>query len=282
MSPRSRAKEDPTRLQTGVSGTARGEVGRRRDGSGGQVKSADRILAIFEYLAAHRDASFGSIAADLDLPNSSAYQLLQTALRKGFLELDPESRRYLIGIRLWEVAQAYPIAATLVALAQPLMDDLADRTMETVQLARLDGLENVYLAIAESPHPMKLVSKVGGRLPAHATGLGKALLAGLSDDELASRLKGVHLGSFTDKTISDRNQLVAEISRVRASGFSEDNEEYIIGCRCVAAPVHDRSSRTIAAMSVSVPTPRYSEEVARSTRTALLDTVRQLEKQIAG
>ena len=80
-----------------------------------------------------------------------------------------------------------------MSLAQPLMDELTAVTTETVQLARLEGLDNVYLAISESPHPMKLVSSVGERLPAHATGLGKVLLAGLDDDELDRRLSGVTL-----------------------------------------------------------------------------------------
>ena len=124
---------------------------------------------------------------------------------RGFIELDPSTRLFRLGFRLWEVAQSYAMTDDLVSLAQPLMDQLTTTTTETVQLARLEGLDNVYLAISESPHPMKLVSSVGKRLPAHATGLGKALLAGLDDDELARRLSGVTLARFTERTITDQN-----------------------------------------------------------------------------
>jgi DNA-binding IclR family transcriptional regulator len=233
------------------------------------VKSADRVLAILEYLAKEGQASFAAIVRDLGLPLSSAHQLLQTILSRGFIELDPSTRLFRLGFRLWEVAQSYAMTDDVVSLAQPLMDELTAVTTETVQLARLEGLDNVYLAISESPHPMKLVSSVGKRLPAHATGLGKVLLAGLDDDELDRRLSGVTLARFT------------ELKRVRSRGFGYDNEEYVIGCRCVAAPVRDAADRVIAAMSVSVPTPRFNQEVAQHIRTALKETVKHLEDRMS-
>jgi IclR family KDG regulon transcriptional repressor len=250
--------------------------------AGGAVKSADRVLSLLEYLAEVKAASFGSIVRDLALPNSSAHQLLQTVLSRGFIELDDRTRMFRLGFRLWEVAQSYAMAGNLADLAQPLMDELTAETKETVQLARLDGLENVYLAISESPHPMKLVSAVGMRLSSHATGLGKVLLSGLDDDELQRRLDGATLEQYTDRTITDPARLLAEVRRVRARGFGEDNEEYVIGCRCLAMPVRNSKGEVIAALSVSVPTPRYNQEVARSTREALRRTIGRLEQRIGG
>jgi DNA-binding IclR family transcriptional regulator len=245
------------------------------------VKSADRVLAILEYLAKEGQASFGAIVRDLGLPLSSAHQLLQTILSRGFIELDQSTRLFRLGFRLWEVAQSYAMTDDVVSLAQPLMDELTAVTTETVQLARLEGLDNVYLAISESPHPIKLVSSVGKRLPAHATGLGKVLLAGLDDDELDRRLSGVTLARFTERTITDRKVLLGELKRVRSRGFGYDNEEYVIGCRCVAAPVRDAADRVVAAMSVSVPTPRFNQEVAQRIRTALKETVKHLENRMS-
>jgi DNA-binding IclR family transcriptional regulator len=252
------------------------------DTSARAVKSADRVLAILEYLAREGQASFGAIVRDLGLPLSSAHQLLQTILWRGFIELDENTRLFKLGFRLWEVAQSYAMTDDLVSLAQPLMDELTSITTETVQLARLEGTDNVYLAISESPHPMKLVSSVGKRLPAHATGLGKVLLAGLNDEELDRRLSGVTLARFTERTITDRNVLVSELKRVRSRGFGYDNEEYVIGCRCVAAPVRDASGDVVAALSVSVPTPRFNQEVAQRIRAALKDTVTRLERRMGG
>jgi len=234
----------------------------------GAVKSADRTISILEYLAAAKEASFAAIVRELGLPNSSGHQLLQTVLNRGYIEFDSRKRTFRLGYRLWEVAQAYVPAQDIVSLAQPLMDELRETTKETVQLATLDGLETLYLAIAESPHPMKLVSSVGARLGAHATALGKVLMAALPDDELERRLRDAKLTRFTNRTITDRAKLEAELLRIRSRGYGEDNEEYVVGCRCTAMLVPNHGGMTVA-LSVSVPTARYDRTVARDIREAL-------------
>lgn len=244
------------------------------------VKSADRVLTILEYLADHHGATFAAIVRDLGLPNSSTYQLLRTIRQRGFVDFDEITREFKLGFRLWEVAQAYSSVQHLADVAQPFMDELTAVTKETVQLSRLDGLQNVYLAISESPHPMKLVSSVGNRLPAHTTGLGKVLLAALPDAVLDERLDGVVLERFTANTITDVDQLGVELRRIRERGYGEDREEYVVGCRCIAMPIHDPSGATIAAMSVSVPTPRFDQRLARQIHAALPDTIRQLEVKL--
>jgi len=251
-------------------------------GSPTTVKSADRVLRLFEYLAATGPAPFSAIVQDLRLPNSSCHQLLQTVTASGFIEFDEATRLFRIGSRLWEVAQSYAMEEDLAAIARPLMDELRDETLETVQLARLEGLENVYVAISESPHPMKLVSAVGSRLSAHATGLGKVLLAGLDPEELERRLDGWNLRGFTDRTITTRKGLRAALAQIRELGYGEDCEEYVIGCRCIAMPVHDAAGKTIAALSVSVPTPRFNEAVASRLQKALGMTVGELETRLRG
>ncbi|RIQ30983.1 IclR family transcriptional regulator [Jiangella rhizosphaerae] len=249
-------------------------------GASPAVKSADRVLTILEYLADHRGATFAAIVRDLGLPNSSTHQLLRTIRQRGFVEFDEITREFKLGFRLWEVAQSYSSVQHLADIAQPFMDELTAVTKETVQLSRLDGLENVYLAISESPHPMKLVSSVGHRLPAHTTGLGKVLLAELPDAVLDERLDGATLQRFTENTITDPAQLRAELKRIREQGYGEDREEYVVGCRCIAMPIHDPSGTTIAAMSVSVPTPRFDQQLARQIHAALPDTIRQLEAKL--
>jgi len=249
------------------------------DLSPGAVKSADRSFSILEYLATAKEATFVSIVRELGLPNSSGHQLLQTALNRGYIEFDEKRRMFRLGFRLWEIAQSYVPADDMVLLAQPFMDDLRDITKETVQLAQLDGLQTLYLALSESPHPMKLVSAVGARLAAHATGLGKVLLAALPDDELQRRLRGVKLARLTDHTITDHTQLQAELHRIRKRGYSEDNEEYVIGCRCTAVPIQTRGG-TGMALSVTVPTARYDRAFARRIRQALIDCAAAIEHRV--
>ena len=259
-------------------GVARSGTDDHRTPGAGAVKSADRLMTLFEHLADVGEAPFVAITAALSIPNSSAYQLLQTACRRGFVDFDETTRCYRLGLRIWEVAQSFGGNADLPGTAQPLMDALSQETGETVQLAGLDGVENVYLAIAESSQPMKLVSTVGARLPAHTTGVGKVLLAGLSDDELAERFRGLVLERFTRNTLGSLPELLSEVRRIRKQGFGEDNEEYVVGCRCIAMPVHRTDGRPLAAISVSIPTPRFNRTVARDVRLALTRTVTELER----
>jgi DNA-binding IclR family transcriptional regulator len=250
--------------------------------SGGGVKSADRLMTLLEHLAQTGEATFSAITAALTMPNSSAYQLLRTAHRRGFVDFDENTRTYRLGLRLWEVAQSFSGNLDLPGTAQPLMTDLSDETGETVQLARLDGLENVYLAIAESKQPMKLVSTVGARLPAHTTGVGKVLLSGLTDEQLRTRLEGVTLQRFTRNTLHSLPDLMTEIQRIRKQGYGEDNEEYVVGCRCVAMAVRGGNGIPVAAMSVSIPTPRFNRTIARDVRLALTRTVAEVERRLGG
>lgn len=252
----------------------------RRDSNDTAVKSADRVLTVLDLLAARGPSTFSEIVAALGLPNSSAHNLLQTMVRRDYLEFDQDARTYGLGLRLWQVAQAYGGNRDVVTIARPLMQQVVDVTGETVQLARLDGVENVYLAIAESPHPMKLVSAVGERLYAHATGLGKALLAALTDDEVRSLLTGVPLRAFTPYTITDVDTMITALHEIRARGYATDDEEYVIGCRCVAMTIRDDTGEVVAAMSVSIPTPRHTPAIADRARVTLAAAVDELQRRL--
>jgi DNA-binding IclR family transcriptional regulator len=256
-------------------------TGKRSAGAdGGLVKSANRVLQILELIAERGPLTFSEVVEALNLPASSTYNLLKTLERRRYLLLGTDDRRYGLGLRLWELAQSYDANDDLVRLSQPLMDRVVRETGETVQLARLDGIENVYLAISESPQPMKLVSAVGKRLYAHATGLGKVLLAGVDERELRRRLGRVALPRFTANTIVDHDRLIAALAEVRAQGYATDNEEYVVGCRCIAMPVRNGSGDVAAAMSVSIPTPRYNDDVATVVHTSLAEAVAELSARL--
>lgn len=244
------------------------------------VKSADRLMTLLEYLADVGPTTFQTITRDLGLPNSSAHQLLLNVTQRGFAEYDKVTRTYRLGVRVWQLGQAYNQAADLPALSQPLMDALVQTVGETVQLGRLDGTDEVHIAVSETWHPVKLYSVVGLRLPAHVTGIGKALLSGLTDDQIRSMYRGMELKRLTDKTITDVEVLIAVVGKIRRRGQAEDNEEYAVGCRCVARPIRDADGAVIAAMSVSVPTPRYSPALGSLIARSLASTVREVEANL--
>jgi DNA-binding IclR family transcriptional regulator len=220
------------------------------------VKSADRALAVVEFVAAEGSTNFNAIVTELQLPRSSAHGLLHTLTAAGWLQQSELSRQYTLGLRAWQVGQRYSGHRDIEGIAKPVMDRLAGELNETVQLAQLDGVENVYIAISESEQPMRLASSVGSRLMVHATGVGKALLSMLDPAEAERRLRATTLARFTDNTITDVDELMNVVTKVRERGFAIDDEEYTSGCRCVAVPVLDDGAGLLIAMSVSMPSFR--------------------------
>ena len=229
------------------------------------VKSADRALSLIEFVANRGNVSFNEILGGLSLPRSSAHGLLQTLVASGWLDHDQQTKRYTLGLRTWQVGQLYTVHRDLARAATPIMDKLALQLGETVQLAVLDGIENVYVAISDSPNPMRLASSVGMRLHAHATGIGKALLSLIDPAEAEARLRAVVLPKLTDRTVTDVDDILALLHAARITGFALDDEEFIDGCRCVAVPLTSLGSAGVtSALSVTMPTTRTDAEWPQS------------------
>jgi IclR family transcriptional regulator, KDG regulon repressor len=221
------------------------------------VKSARRVLDVLEFLADHKaGASFTLLSEQLNLPKSSLHWLLLTLSTRGWIYLDESSRRYRLGVRVWQVAQNFDGLDSLARVAHKHLAAASEELNETVQLAVLDGIDNVYIAKAESDHPLQLVSRVGARLPAYATGLGKVLLADLEPAELRRRMAATRIQQFTDQTISTVSVLEERLAEIRDRGYGEDEGEYTRGVYCVAVPIKTPEGRTIAAMSCSIPSAR--------------------------
>jgi DNA-binding IclR family transcriptional regulator len=234
------------------------------------VKSAARVLDIVEALAAEPEGlSFSDLVRRLDLPKSSLHGLLATLTDRGYVGFDAERHTYLLGIRVWEHGQAYLRHRDLLQEARRAMEGIVQTINETVQLAVLDGIENVYLAKVDCSHPLRLQSEVGKRLESHATGLGKVLLAHLPVEELQGRLTQPTLKSFTAHTITQRAKLLAELGTVRSQGFGIDDQEYTPGLRCVAVPIREPGGRVATAMSASIPIMRAGPEQMAAALRAL-------------
>ncbi len=234
------------------------------------VKSAERVVQLLELLASRPQGSgFGQICTTLSLPKSSAHALLATLLKTDFLRFDSGTRNYHVGVRAFEVGQAFIHGLHVVREALPHLQTLCDTINETAQLAILEGVDNVYVSKVEAPHHLKLASDVGLRLPAHATALGKVLLSGLSDEEVRKRYEGRNLEMFTSQTIANLDELLSQLQQIRVAGFSFDEGEHTAGVYCTAVPIRDHKKEVIAAMSVSVPFVRNSPQ----TRLKILRTL---------
>jgi IclR family KDG regulon transcriptional repressor len=179
---------------------------------------------------------------------------------RGYVTRDPHRQLYTLGIRVWEAGQAYLRDHDLVHECLPVMQAIVDAINETVQLSIRDGIDNVYLAKVDCTHRVRLLSEVGSRLPAHATGLGKVLLADLAHERIDALFAGCALSVFTSHTIADLPALQQELALIRDTGYAVDDQEYTPGLRCVAVPIRGADGTAIAALSASVPLGRASPD----------------------
>ena len=247
---------------------ANGEEGR-------SVKSAERVLDILEEaIAAERGFTFMDLTRKRKIPKSSLHALLDALVRRQYLELHAETRRYTLGIRTLEAGHAYLRNHGVIEISRQEMETLVADVNETAQLSRLAGCENVYLARVDSSHALRLASETGRRLHAHSTGLGKALLAQLPVDEVRARFGAGPLPVYTPTTLPTVEALLAELERTRIRGFAIDNQEYSPGVFCLAVPIFGAGDRAELSLSVSVPLMRASHEslartLARLARTSL-------------
>lgn len=239
-------------------------------GGGAQVKSAARTVELLEFFAGRPGMhSLAAVQEALGYPKSSLYMLLRTLVGLGWMETDATGTRYGIGVRALLVGTSYLDGDEVVAAARPVLDRLADETTETIHLARLDGTSVVYLATRQSQHHLRPFTRVGRRLPAHSTALGKALLAARSDEQVRALLPA-RLEALTEHTVTDRERLIEELRTVRAQGYAVDREENTVGLRCLAVAIPTRSPARDA-VSCSVPTARLTPAHRQLIEEALAD-----------
>lgn len=234
------------------------------------VKSALRTIEILEVLAGQNARmTLSEVQRHTGIPKSSLHGLLQTLVETGWLEVDSRGTAYGIGLRALRIGTAYLESDPVVEAAAPILVDLRDRLNETVHIARLDGENVVYLASRESAHHLRSSSRIGRRLPASATALGKVLLAARSDIEVQDILRG-ELPALTEHTVTTMPDLLAELDTVRSRGWSLEEEQNTLGLACIAV--------TIPAIDAPVDALSCSFPVARDTKQHRADIVDALSK----
>lgn len=229
------------------------------------IKGADRVLAVYKSLAQFpRGASLDQIAEEVGSPKSSTHRALATLRRAGLAEQTPDGG-YRMGLEALRLAFAYYENLDNRVLVQPALDELALRFGETVHYAELDGGEVVYVAkVVQRDHGVHMASRIGGRNPAHCTGVGKMLLSYELTDAaaVAGYVERYGLERRTDSTIVTAAALHKELEAIRAHGYSVDREENETGVGCVALPVFiGPGPRPTGAASVTTLLHRTSLDV---------------------
>ena len=238
------------------------------------IQSVSRAMNILELICtSSQGLALGRISSDLGLNKSTAHHLIGTLTRLGYIRQNPDNRKYGVGHRLVEMGHQVARNLDIVREAEPILAAAARAAGETAHLMILDEDRIVYLQKVDSPdqtHGLQLASRVGLRGPAHSTSGGKVMLAHLPAEELKRLINRRPLTKKTEKTITDPDLLIEHLAQVRRQGYAIDDEENETGVRCAAAPVRDAIGRVAAAMSISGPSLRMTEEYVEQT---ILDLV---------
>lgn len=242
------------------------------------VERALQILDLFNEQAT--ELKITDISKQMGLNKSTIHSLLKTLQLHGYIDQNPENGKYRPGMKLVERGHFVVSTMDIRQKAKSWLTELSRCTGQTTHLGILDGCEGVYIEKIEGKLAAIAYSRIGRRLPVHATAIGKVLIAWLSEAELNTLLEGYHYNTFTPSTLATREALLAALAQTRTQGYALDNEENEQGVRCVAVPVWDHKSRVSAALSLSTLTSRVDDEELARYRLRLEEAGLQLSKAL--
>lgn len=247
----------------------------------GIVQSVDRALTLLELIASPgNDTRLSSLARQAGLAVSTTHRLLTTLERRGFVLHDQKSSRWSVGQRAHLVGGSFALHGDLVVPSRPILRDLRDMTRETANLGIVEAEEAVTIAQSESREIMRAIAPPGGRVPVLNSGMGKAIVATWPDSAIEALVDRQGLRPMTTKSLRTKDQVFDEIATIRAQGFAVDDEEFVIGMRCVAAVVRSPASDAIAAISVSGLAARVTKDHITGIAKAVKDSADRLSAAI--
>lgn len=238
-------------------------------------KSVDKALSILELFNENEELTAQEIVQEMDSSAGSIYPTLHTLQKYGYLRRN-DDKQYRLGLRFLAKAELLLERTNLRQQAEPHLKQLRDKTDATIHLGVRAGDEIVYIDKYDPSGPLRMYSAVGKKVPAHATGLGKALIAHLPSDDLFDLVDEKSLQKFTSNTIIDTEKLQKELQQIRNQGYAIDNAEHEQEIRCVAAPIFDHTHQVIAAVSLAVP----AAQVNRSELESYIEPVKNTAQRI--
>lgn len=248
-------------------------TGPRGANQGGGVQSVERAFELLELMAdSGGEVALSELAERSGLPLPTIHRIMRTLVGNGYARQQP-SRRYALGPRLIRLGETASTA--LGAWARPYLAELTEATGETSNMAVLDGAQVVYVAQAPSQHSMRMFTEVGRRVDAHATAVGKAVMADLPPDGVNQLLSRNGMRPETERTIRTVEEMQQELTRVREQGYAVDDGEQEVGVRCFAVAVPDAPAG--AAISISGPEARMT----RISRDEVIPLMQRLARELA-
>ncbi|MCR0985605.1 IclR family transcriptional regulator [Roseomonas populi] len=250
------------------------------DPASGAVKSAGRVLDLFELLARYdREVPHAEIAEGLGIPRSSLTQLLKDLVARGYVAFHAPSRGYRLGPAFAALARHVGASEDLIGLAEPFLRELTERTGESSALNRLKGWQAEVVATVNGPHRLVTHMRLGDLAPLYATSGGKVILASLTDAEIDTYLASTVLEPVTPDTIVSKDALRKELDAARRDGVAFSFGEFTPGIVGIGAPILSATGQPLGSLNVAMPSIRYSPEARARVTEAIRRATREISRR---
>ena len=246
-----------------------------------RIQAIERAVSILNAFSMD-DPELGvtELADRLGLHKSTVHRFMVNLDAAGLVERNARTGRYRLGLHVFELGALVMQQMNLWDEALPFLEGLVHDTGETGHLAVLDGGEAIYIERVEARRALRVPSAIGRGYPAHATNLGKVLLADLSRERVEAIIAERGLAAYTSQTITDPAELEADLELIRRRGYAVDNEEYDEGLRCIGAPVRDHSGHVVAALGIGGPVTRITPERVEELGGLVMTAARGLSRRL--
>jgi IclR family KDG regulon transcriptional repressor len=246
-----------------------------------KIQTIDRSVAILDCFSLDKPMlGVREVARRTNLSPSTVGRMMTYMKEIGILNQDPESQAYMMGSKVLAWAGIYNVTSDVRSVSLPVMVHLQEQTRETISLYTLEGNERVCIERFESPETVRIVARIGRRIPLYAGSAGKVFLAFLPEsrrEEILNNLKPV---AMTERTITDLNALRENLEQIRKQGYAVSRGEWIIDASGTAAPVFDAHGQIIAAISISGPAQRFTDEKMKEMSDILVEATRGISREL--
>ncbi|WP_026478416.1 IclR family transcriptional regulator [Alkaliphilus transvaalensis] len=245
------------------------------------VQSVDRTLTILEVLSDYEEGlGITELSAKIKLHKSTVHRLLSTLIHKGYVYQDPNSNKYHITIKLFELGNKRIETMDIFSVAKPYLKELRNETNEVIHLVIRDGNEIVYIDKMESDNTIRMVSRIGRRSSMYCTAVGKAIMSYLPQEEIKKIWESSDIKKYTEYTITSFEDMETELRKVRQQGYAIDEQENELGVRCIGSAVLNHTGEIAGAISISGPTIRVTKDKVEPFSKLLIQYCGLISKEL--
>lgn len=243
------------------------------------VQSLERALTILNKLSEYPDGlQIARLSEYVGLTKSTTHRLLATLLNMNYVEKNPETDKYKLGLQVLFLSRNILNNSDIVNTAKPYLEKLSKEVNETVHLCIQDHENVVYIDKIECNQMIRMYSRIGSRAPMYRTAVGKVLFSGMDQDKLEDMVSKIEFIPTTPTTITSKEKFLQEVEQVRNQGYALDNAENQEGLQCVAAPIYDHKGKIVASFSISGPDNRVTMDLINNS---LIDKMKDYSLQIS-